>query len=56
MPVEETRTIEDLLRKYDVLQATDLPSTAAFIVRCLQLDPSKRATAEQLLADPWLES
>ena len=49
-------SMEDVLRNYNMLHEADIPSTAAFIVHCLQLDPSERPTAEQLLADPWLKS
>jgi len=53
---ERSQTMQDALRAYNVLREADLHSTAAFIVRCLRLDPSKRPTAGQLLADPWFKS
>ncbi|KIM80139.1 hypothetical protein PILCRDRAFT_822656 [Piloderma croceum F 1598] len=53
---ECSQTMHDALQTYNVLREADLHSTAAFIVRCLQLDPSRRPTAGQLLTDPWFES
>ncbi|KAI9058590.1 kinase-like protein [Trametes sanguinea] len=38
----------------DTLDSGDMQQTAAFIRRCLTIDPDDRATAAQLLEDPWL--
>jgi hypothetical protein len=41
------------LRNYNVLKEEDVLATAAFMQRCLRLDPKNRATAEELLQDTW---
>ncbi|KAF8650639.1 hypothetical protein AX16_005137 [Volvariella volvacea WC 439] len=50
------RVFEILLEHYGATQTTDeeRKSAAAFLARCLRLMPSNRATAEELLEDPWL--
>ncbi|KAF8874333.1 kinase-like protein [Infundibulicybe gibba] len=45
--------LELSIRSYNVLQEADVLSTAAFMRRCLRLDPSQRASAADLLSDPW---
>ncbi|OCH93607.1 hypothetical protein OBBRIDRAFT_811058 [Obba rivulosa] len=45
--------IEERLRKYAFIYK-DVPGTAAFIRRCLTIDPRDRPTAQQLLEDGWL--
>ncbi|KAL6304603.1 kinase-like domain-containing protein [Sparassis latifolia] len=39
-----------------MMSEADMRAMAAFLLRCLRLDPKDRATAEELLADPWLHS
>lgn len=41
------------LRNYQVLQEVDVLATAKIMQRCLRLNPRDRATAEELLQDPW---
>ncbi|KAF8885738.1 kinase-like domain-containing protein [Infundibulicybe gibba] len=41
------------IRSYEILQEEDVLSTAAFMRRCLRLDPTQRASAADLLSDPW---
>ncbi|KAF8340060.1 kinase-like domain-containing protein [Amanita rubescens] len=41
------------LRNYKVLQEADVLTTAKIMQRCLRLNPKDRATAEELLQDPW---
>jgi serine/threonine protein kinase len=41
------------LRNYKVLQEADVLTTAAIVQRCMRLNPKDRATAEELLQDPW---
>lgn len=41
------------LRNYKVLQEADVLTTANIMQRCLRLNPKDRATAEELLQDPW---
>jgi serine/threonine-protein kinase SRPK3 len=41
------------LRNYKVLPEPDVLATAAFIERCLRLDPKNRPSAEELLEDEW---
>ncbi|THH14237.1 hypothetical protein EW146_g6079 [Bondarzewia mesenterica] len=38
------------------LTADDVEGAAALMSRCLRLDPKDRATAQELLEDPWLKS
>ncbi|KAF8957039.1 kinase-like domain-containing protein [Flammula alnicola] len=41
------------LRNYKVLEEADVLATAKIMQRCLRLNPKDRATAEELLQDPW---
>jgi len=41
------------LRNFKVLTEEDVFATAAFMPRCLHLNPKDRPTAEELLRDPW---
>ncbi|KAK0448897.1 kinase-like protein [Desarmillaria tabescens] len=42
------------IRRRKVIEEADVLSTAAFMRRCLRLDPAQRASAAELLSDPWL--
>lgn len=39
----------------DRFDASDLQAAAAFIRRCMAIDPSARPSAEDLLQDDWLK-
>jgi serine/threonine protein kinase len=41
------------LRVYNVIEESDIVFTATLMRRCLHLDPKDRASAEELLTDPW---
>ncbi|KAG0703071.1 kinase-like protein [Suillus ampliporus] len=41
------------IRAYEVVKEEDVRSTAALMRRCLRLDPANRASAAELLEDPW---
>jgi len=41
------------LRAYNVIEESDIVSTAALMRRCLHLDPEDRASAKELLTDLW---
>jgi len=47
--------LEDILYGLGTVQADDVPGVAAFMRRCLALDPASRPSALQLLNDKWLE-
>lgn len=49
-------TIENCLRLYNVMEEKDIPPAAAFIRRCLTIDPRARPTALELLDDEWLKN
>jgi serine/threonine protein kinase len=44
---------ESAIEVYKVIEELDIPSTVALTRRCLRLDPTNRASAEELLTDPW---
>ncbi|KAH7921680.1 kinase-like protein [Leucogyrophana mollusca] len=48
------RPIEECMRNYSILDEEDIPAAAAFIRRCLTVDPQARPTALELLDDEWL--
>ena len=41
------------ISNYKVVPEADVLSTAALMRRCLRLDPNQRASASELLKDPW---
>ncbi|KAF8903165.1 kinase-like protein [Gymnopilus junonius] len=43
------------IRCYKVIEEADVLSTAALMRRCLRLDPAQRASAAELLSDPWFD-
>ncbi|KAJ6453131.1 kinase-like protein [Mycena sanguinolenta] len=47
--------LEDIIDIYKTIPPVDIPPMAALMYRCLRLNPDERATAEDLLQDPWLE-
>lgn len=49
-------SIEDYLRSRETMGERDIGSAAAFIRRCLTIDPSARPTALELLGDEWLKN
>ena len=51
-PKLKSQPLEDLLRQHKV-QEKDVPGAAAFIHRCLSLDP-RRPKAGMLVGDAWL--
>lgn len=44
---------ETAVAVYKVLAKPDILSTVDLMRRCLRLDPADRASAEELLTDPW---
>lgn len=48
-------SLEEILATYECIPKEEVEGAAAFIEKCLQVDPSKRATVQELLSDPWLE-
>ena len=51
---EPTWPLRKLLEEDAGLDGEELDGAESFIRRCLQLTPEKRATATELLEDPWL--
>ncbi|KAG2063125.1 kinase-like protein [Suillus decipiens] len=49
-------TIENRLRLYNVMEEKDISPAAAFIGRCLTIDPHARPTALELLDDEWFKN
>lgn len=49
-------SIRHALTVYNVLDEADIGPAAAFILKCLQLDPERRPGADELLKDTWLSS
>ena len=47
--------LEDILYGIGTVQADDVPGLAAFMRRCLALDPASRPSALQLLDNKWLK-
>jgi serine/threonine-protein kinase SRPK3 len=47
--------LEEILYELAVVEASEVPGLAAFLSRCLTLDPSLRPTARQLFKDKWLK-
>lgn len=43
------------IRSYKVVEEAEVRSTAALMRRCLCLDPTQRASAVELLSDPWFD-
>lgn len=49
-------SIEEALGNYDIVRKDVIGPAAAFIRRCIVLDPNLRPTAAELLEDPWLNT
>ena len=47
-------TLEASLQNFSALDETDIPGVAAFLRKCLALDPKMRASAQELLEDSWI--
>ncbi|KAJ4480093.1 kinase-like protein [Lentinula aciculospora] len=50
-----SHTVSKILANFNILDTEQLRTTASFLHRCLRLDPRNRASAEQLLDDPFWE-
>lgn len=48
--------MESCLRAYKVMDEKDIAPAAAFIRKCLTIDPHERPTALELLEDEWLKN
>jgi serine/threonine-protein kinase SRPK3 len=48
------RTVEECIAHYNRVGDKDIAAAAAFIRRCLTIDPSVRPNASELLHDEWL--
>ena len=46
--------LEDVFRALKVVDEGEILGTAAFLRRCLTLDPKQRPSAQELLKDGWL--
>ncbi|KAM6497257.1 Protein kinase-like domain containing protein [Amanita muscaria] len=47
-------SLEAILRSLEAVDEIDIPGAAAFMRRCLTLDPKLRPSAQELLKDSWL--
>ena len=52
----QPRQIDTLLREHKTMSEGDIAPAAAFIQKCLDIDPRSRPTAQALLRDSWLSS
>ncbi|KAJ3885396.1 kinase-like protein [Lentinula edodes] len=48
-----SHTVSKILASFNILDTEQLGTTASFLHRCLRLDPHNRASAEELLDDPF---
>jgi len=48
-------SLEDILYGLGTMQTDYVPDIAAFMRRCLALDPAARSSAPELLKDKWLD-
>jgi serine/threonine-protein kinase SRPK3 len=46
-------SLEEILYELGVIKVDEVPGLAAFLTRCLTLDPSSRPIAFELLSDDW---
>ncbi|EDQ99903.1 uncharacterized protein LACBIDRAFT_315117 [Laccaria bicolor S238N-H82] len=47
-------TLKDILQGFEVLNESEILGTAAFLRKCLTLDPKLQPSAQELLKDGWL--
>ena len=47
--------LETYISVFEEVDPAEVPKLADFMRRCLHVDPQKRATALELLKDPWFE-
>ncbi|KAF9785473.1 kinase-like domain-containing protein [Thelephora terrestris] len=52
--IDNSTPLEDFLRSLAVVDESDIPGVAAFLRRCLTLDPKLRPSTQELLKDSWL--
>lgn len=55
LDLQQTKTLEQILDVYDVLDDVEKPLCVDFLRSMLRLKPSNRATANELLNHPWLQ-
>lgn len=48
-------SIEEALGNYTIVPREQVGPAAAFVRRCLVVDPNNRPSAAELLTDPWLK-
>ena len=51
---EPTWPLHKLLKTFSELAEEDIEPAERFLRRCLRLTPEERATAKELVDDPWL--
>lgn len=51
---EPTWPLRKLLEKFSELPEADIQLAEQFLRRCMRLTPEERATAKELVDDPWL--
>ncbi|KAI0824915.1 kinase-like domain-containing protein [Trametes gibbosa] len=56
MPEEPAWPLPRLLETFSELDRDDMQLAEHFLKRCLRLNPDERATAKELVDDPWLAS
>jgi serine/threonine protein kinase len=50
-----SHTVSKILASFNILDSEQLRTSSAFLHRCLRLDPRNRASADELLDDPFWE-
>ena len=53
---EPTWPLRKLLETFSELPEEDVEAAERFLRRCMRLTPEERATAKELVDDPWLAS
>lgn len=54
MYLEKEPTLREKFAAHDFIPRDEVDSAVAFMKRCLNVVPAKRATVRELLTDPWL--